>query len=102
MNSMRFSRSLIRITQFINHIFSIGDSSFFDDQLIIEVIYLGDKDELKDKYALGKYRLLTYTNIQKSVVYVKEDEADSVTEAPGCKSFIFRNWDDGKWIGTVK
>ena len=68
----------------------------------ITFFYAGVKAKLKDKYALGNYKLLAITNINKSPVYLKEDEAHGVTEAPGSRSFIFRNWDDDKWIGTVK
>jgi len=67
---------------------------------IMEVMYDGAIDKLKDKFALGSYKFLAVSNINKSPVYVNEDEVHSVTEAPGSRSFIFRNWDDDKWIGT--
>jgi len=74
------------------------DQGGFPQMIIID--YKGNKDELMDKHALGKYRFVAMTKEKESPVYVQEDEAHDHPEAPRGRSFIFRDWKDEKWIGT--
>ena len=71
----------------------------------LEIQYEGDKEKLKDEYALGNYNFVGLTKKHGSPVYAQNDddhEEGRGKDHKGTRSIIIRDWEkDENWIGTV-